>query len=80
METVVIILQQVFIAPETRVNMFTWTVVEARGGFKLFKSVDVYPEILLAMKYIGNGLFVTHANAGDDVNVRRHGSWHKHYI
>lgn len=36
----------------------------------LLKSVDVYPEILLAMKYtcIGNVLFFTHVNTGDDVN------------
>lgn len=72
----------VFIAPETGVYVFTWTVREANDCYHSIQLMLNNAEIGIIHVHAGSGggmsgtgVVVTHVNAGDDVYVRTHASW-----
>lgn len=72
----------VFIAPETGVYVFTWTVRQFNGTYHSAQLMVNNDEIGIIHVYPTNGadiagtaIVVTHVNAGDDVFVQTHKSW-----
>lgn len=77
----------VFIAPETGVYVFTWTMREAsncRHSTQLMVNNAeigiIHLHSVSGGDFVGTGVVVTHVNAGDDVYVRTHASWNDCYI
>lgn len=76
-----------FIAPETGVYVFTWTMREARDCTHSTQLMVNTTEIginrlqsVTGGDFCGTGVVVTHVNAGDDVYVRTHASWNNCHI
>lgn len=77
----------VFIAPETGVYVFTWTIREASNCYHSTQLMVNTAEIgiihlhsVVDGDFTGTGVVVTHVNAGDDVYVRTHESWNHCFI
>lgn len=76
-----------FIAPETGLYVFTWTIRENGDCYhstQLMVNSGEVGEIFLRSvsggDFIGTGVVVTHVNTGDDVYVRTHQYWNHCYI
>lgn len=76
-----------FIAPETGVYVFTWTMREASDCTHSTQLMVNTTEIgiirlqsVTGGDFVGTGVVVTHVNAGDDVYVRTHASWNNCHI
>lgn len=77
----------VFIAPETGIYVFTWTMREngnCRHSTQLMVNTSeigiIHVHVGSGGDLEGTGVVVTHVNAGDDVYVRTHASWNDCYI
>nr|XP_011420344.2 uncharacterized protein LOC105323082 [Crassostrea gigas] len=77
----------VFIAPETGVYVFTWTMREAsncRHSTQLMVNNAeigiIHLHSVSGGDFVGTGVVVTHVNTGDDVYVRTHASWNNCHI
>lgn len=71
-----------FIAPETGIYVFTWTIRESASCFHSTQLMVNTSEIGIihvisgsGSDMSGTGVVVTHVNAGDDVYVRTHANW-----
>lgn len=72
----------VFIAPESGIYVFTWTMREYGDCFhstQLMVNNDeigiIHMHSVSAGDFLGTGVVVMHVNAGDDVYVRTHAKW-----
>uniref|UniRef100_A0A8W8JBI5 C1q domain-containing protein n=1 Tax=Magallana gigas TaxID=29159 RepID=A0A8W8JBI5_MAGGI len=76
-----------FIAPETGIYVFTWTIRETGNCFHSTQLMVNTSEIGIIYVHVGSGgdlagtgVVVTHVNAGDDVYVRTYANWNDCYI
>lgn len=76
-----------FIAPETGIYVFTWTIRESASCSHSTQLMVNTSEIGIihvisgaGSDMSGTGVVVTHVNAGDDVYVRTHAKWNNCYV